>query len=332
MTIQTIAESAVGPALDLDAILEELDASYSTLPEEALRTCQRERERVTPLLIEVLQDAVHLGQQGIIRDGNAPLFALFLLAEFQASESLPVVLDFFRLPEFVLDDLLDDTLTQDGDRLLAVLGGHDPDAIESLLADVKVSDYARWQAAAAFRKLVVDGRMSRDEALRRLAVQMRRSMASGDDWGVTIVVDELGYLNPLELQDEIKSAFDQKLVDESIMGWSYFQGRLLRPDQPGACPELDRVEPSAIVDTVDEMRDWYCFSERRRRDDAEYERRQAEERPAERRREAEEEWSRSEWAPISSTTVRNDGPRVGRNESCPCGSWKKYKKCCLRIG
>ena len=26
--------------------------------------------------------------------------------------------------------------------------------------------------------------------------------------------------------------------------------------------------------------------------------------------------------------VRNKGPRVGRNELCPCGSGKKYKKCC----
>jgi hypothetical protein len=29
-----------------------------------------------------------------------------------------------------------------------------------------------------------------------------------------------------------------------------------------------------------------------------------------------------------STTIRNEGPRVGRNEPCPCGSGKKYKKCC----
>jgi len=24
------------------------------------------------------------------------------------------------------------------------------------------------------------------------------------------------------------------------------------------------------------------------------------------------------------------GPKVGRNDPCPCGSGKKYKKCCLR--
>ena len=27
-------------------------------------------------------------------------------------------------------------------------------------------------------------------------------------------------------------------------------------------------------------------------------------------------------------TVKRDGRKVGRNEPCPCGSGKKYKKCC----
>jgi uncharacterized protein YecA (UPF0149 family) len=26
-------------------------------------------------------------------------------------------------------------------------------------------------------------------------------------------------------------------------------------------------------------------------------------------------------------TVRNPGPRIGRNDPCPCGSGRKYKKC-----
>ncbi|MEX2173436.1 MAG: SEC-C metal-binding domain-containing protein, partial [Pirellulaceae bacterium] len=30
--------------------------------------------------------------------------------------------------------------------------------------------------------------------------------------------------------------------------------------------------------------------------------------------------------------IRNRGPRVGRNEPCPCGSGKKYKNCCMRTG
>ena len=30
----------------------------------------------------------------------------------------------------------------------------------------------------------------------------------------------------------------------------------------------------------------------------------------------------------ASQTVRNEGPKIGRNDPCPCGSGKKYKKCC----
>ena len=28
-------------------------------------------------------------------------------------------------------------------------------------------------------------------------------------------------------------------------------------------------------------------------------------------------------------TIRRDNPKIGRNEPCPCGSGKKYKKCCI---
>ena len=32
----------------------------------------------------------------------------------------------------------------------------------------------------------------------------------------------------------------------------------------------------------------------------------------------------------ASQTVRHEGPKIGRNDPCPCGSGKKYKKCCGR--
>ena len=31
---------------------------------------------------------------------------------------------------------------------------------------------------------------------------------------------------------------------------------------------------------------------------------------------------------VTPATVRNSGPKIGRNDLCPCGSGKKYKKCC----
>ena len=35
-------------------------------------------------------------------------------------------------------------------------------------------------------------------------------------------------------------------------------------------------------------------------------------------------------ASTSSEPFRREGPKVGRNDPCPCGSGKKYKKCCGR--
>jgi uncharacterized protein len=36
------------------------------------------------------------------------------------------------------------------------------------------------------------------------------------------------------------------------------------------------------------------------------------------------------WLPIrkAGSTVRRGEPKVGRNDLCPCGSGKKFKKCC----
>ena len=31
---------------------------------------------------------------------------------------------------------------------------------------------------------------------------------------------------------------------------------------------------------------------------------------------------------VAPVTQRHDAPKIGRNEPCPCGSVKKYKKCC----
>ncbi|HVU25009.1 MAG TPA: YchJ family protein [Opitutus sp.] len=39
-------------------------------------------------------------------------------------------------------------------------------------------------------------------------------------------------------------------------------------------------------------------------------------------------WVYAGQAPQRGTTVRRETPKVGRNDPCPCGSGKKYKKCC----
>ena len=35
------------------------------------------------------------------------------------------------------------------------------------------------------------------------------------------------------------------------------------------------------------------------------------------------------WWPLRHATLVNPARHVGRNDRCPCGSGRKYKKCCL---
>ena len=42
-----------------------------------------------------------------------------------------------------------------------------------------------------------------------------------------------------------------------------------------------------------------------------------------------EEWFYVDGTVHGRQPVRNAGPRIGRNDPCPCGSGKKYKKCCM---
>ena len=42
----------------------------------------------------------------------------------------------------------------------------------------------------------------------------------------------------------------------------------------------------------------------------------------------EEGFEQTEHSKPSITPIRRDAPKVGRNDPCPCGSGKKYKKCC----
>ncbi len=39
-------------------------------------------------------------------------------------------------------------------------------------------------------------------------------------------------------------------------------------------------------------------------------------------------WYYTDGEIITPGTVRNEHPKTGRNDPCPCGSGKKYKKCC----
>jgi len=122
------------------------------------------------------------------------------------------------------------------------------------------------------------------------------------------VADLATDLHPGELADDLRRAYQDGLIDPFFISPRNVESALRR--SRSAVIEQSRGRSRGLItDTVAEMHWWACFEPEPRRD----QRAAAELGP---------------WKSIE--TVRKAGPKVGRNDPCPCGSGKKYKVCCRR--
>jgi hypothetical protein len=131
---------------------------------------------------------------------------------------------------------------------------------------------------------------------------------------VLAAVHSLHDLYPEEAYEDIKRAYDHGFVDEFMIGLEDVDRQLAR----GKDDVLRRLqeETTHIEDTIDMLKHWAAFQPRKEKPAVNPmpEERQPRPLPA----------ARQEPNP----TIENAEPRVGRNEPCPCGSGKKFKKCC----
>jgi hypothetical protein len=335
MTVETPAAIAESPvvaeptALDLDALMADLADGYGRFPEASLRTCQQHRELVVPRLIEVLRDTTESARQNIAPEGNAHLFAFYLLAEFEAREAWPAILELLSLPDDWPDELLGDAITEDLQRVLAQFCSDDPAALSAMIDNNQLYYYVRWVAAQAILHLVRDGRLTRAEGVARLEQSLQLAIDRGDGEMASGIVSELASLCPLEAMPTIQRAYRLGLVDQSLIRLKSIEERLKRPDA-GSCPWLENLRPTKITDAVEELRHWSAF-----RDDAAEDNEYDPEplfAPVAR---IDDDFGgdvSNRRAPNAEDTIRYEAPKVGRNDPCPCFSGKKFKKCCLHAG
>lgn len=310
---------------DLDKLIAELDHEYTgNLPEAALREAQRRSEEVTPKLIELIRRATEAVRLGGEPASEGHVYALYLLTEFRAVAALPAILDAFSLPGEGPFELFGDSITEDGSRVLAALAVDRLDVIDGLIVNRSVNEYVRWEAAQTYLHLVRDGRMTRDEAVRRLGEHLRTAIANGDADLVTPLVIELASFAPHEVLPDIEDAYRRGLADESFIGLDDVHESLAR-GEAGIQEELDRCSPTGFEDTVEELKKWACYQEG----------------PGPVAPTVDDDWTEDsgDWdeelddLPEDDTldapgTIRYETPRVGRNDPCPCGSGRKFKKCC----
>jgi hypothetical protein len=304
----------------LDAIMAGLATEYGVLPEEALLQARQRREAIIPRLIDSIRAAADEVKIADCIDSNTHVCALFLLWEFRAKEALDAVVEAVSLPGDGAYALFGDIVTECLPRIFAVLAEDRLDVLDAMIRNPELDEYVRWEAANAFVYLVLDGKLSRDQAVPRLRQHLSEAIDRNDAemaGPLTLILTEFV---ASEAVDEIRLAFEKGLVEENFANLD----DLLNDIASGECCNEWR-KPAEIDDAVEELRFW-LERDPEPLEASDYPRRAYSGPPLPVYSKDDEE----ENAPFMdvNSTIRYDDAHVGRNDPCPCGSGRKFKKCC----
>jgi hypothetical protein len=295
-------------------ILHQFERATGRFAGAAVQAAVALREEVTLELLRILEETVVRAAQLDAEGGYmAHLYAMFLLAEFRETRAYPLVVRFASLPGDLLDSLCGDFITEDLGRVLASVCGGELAGIQSLIETEATDEWVRGAALSSLVTLVAAGQKSRDEIVSYFASLFRGKLVRQWSHVWDTLVSYSSDLYPEELLGDIERAYDEGLVDPHYIGFEDVKRDLARGKDSMLARLADNPHRRLVEDTVAEMGWWECF-----REDSQS-----------RGKKATQDSARSKPNPGAvSSQIKNQTPKTGRNERCPCGSGKKYKKCC----
>jgi len=293
--------------VNVQETLEGLSAQ-DALPVEAIRAADADRAAMLPAFLQTIESFISASAEE--RAQPSPIFFIFhLLGSWREKSAYRPLARLLRCPRRDVDGLLGDAITETSSQIMAAVFDGDPQPLYEIILDPQADEFVRWAMCDTLAIVTLQGELPRSEAARFLAtcftdLKPARSCCVWDGWQSAIAA-----LGLAELRPQVKQAFERGWVDPTSLSFEDFEedldATLQSPDAPVWF--LERNRP--IGDVVERLSTWAFDSESNREDDADT-----------------AGTYRSLWNPQQ---VFNPFRDVGRNDPCPCGSGKKFKKCCL---
>jgi hypothetical protein len=295
--------------MDAGPILHQLTYAEG-LPREALKAASAQRVEMLPLFLNEIE--AYLALEPAARAKQTPLFFIFhLLGEWRDRAAYRPLARLLRLPGREVDTIFGDGITTTSHRVMAAVFDGDPQPLYDIILDPNAEEFIRAGMCEALAMVTVRGELDRAVAgrfLRDAFIEMRPQAECyvWVGWQSAIAV-----LGMSDLKILVKKAFDRGLIDSHVLGYDHFEQDLRRgmehPEEPWRPNDRDCT---LFGNTVEELSGWYCFTEQYSED--------------------QERWRRrAEATRARGQRLENPFRGIGRNDPCPCGSGKKFKKCCL---
>jgi hypothetical protein len=310
----TINQSDEFDSMDAQALFDQLEFNTGDTPVDMLHAVADARESITPLLLQELRDAT-ADPQALLEKGddyNRHIYAMYLLAQFREPAAYAALVNFVAIPGEIVMDLTGDVVTMDLGRMLASVFNGDLEPIERLIEDPKVNEWVRSAAIDALLELHAEDVLRRDDVIAYLKALFTGRIEREYSYVWSAMVNAACDLYPEELMEDIHRAYADGLVDSFNVSPGDVD-KALKRGKERALAEMRGFRKGLIGDVVEETSWWACFREQVDAespgfipyDDDKF------------------------WLPPEVETVVRAEPKIGRNDPCPCGSGRKYKKCCL---
>jgi len=296
--------------MDIGHILGELTLNRGYFPREAVEEAIRRRDEITPHLLDAVRNATQ-HTQGVKEDETPflPLYAMFLLAQFRDRRAYPLVIELCRRPREILDILLGDMITEALPEILASVFDGDAAPIKTVIEDPSVDEFVRGSALRSLSILVHEGSLVRSDVIAYFGELFHGKLEKEYSHVWDVLGSESADLHAVSLARDIHCAYEDGLLLPGYMQPEEVDAAFAVPEAEALARSKKRSR-GLIADVVKEMHRWACFRPRsmsgQRRGDP-------------------SDVPDVQHDPASATRTE---PKVGRNAPCPCGSGKKYKKCC----
>jgi uncharacterized protein YecA (UPF0149 family) len=306
--------------MTFDEAMAQLASARNELPSDAMFWCLAHWDEVGPRLVEML-DRYADGRERSEEAEEVLFFAIHLMGEVAETRAFaPLCHLAHDYP--ALDTILGDGICNHLKQVMISTFDGDWGRLKALIESPAVNEGVRYNGFEATAYLVATGRIDRTEAeawLAGLPPLFEAENADGWVWNGWATAIALLGMEPLGPQ--VKAAFDQQRMDVSWFDWDAFQElmatTLADPERMAGFIE-ENIQP--FTDAIDRLSEWYSFLPKDRKDGTDDE--------DGRRREGLDDGVAG--FPYVLAPHINPLRAVGRNDPCPCGSGKKFKKCCLR--